>query len=700
MTLSKLFSSSNSLISFFALLLIPSLWTLAFADSQNDQGVIAYVSPGLTDSEIRLINPDGTQDRTLWGDTLNVAISDRIGALSWHPDGTKLAFDSGHEWQRSMSTRDIYTISVNGTNLHRVTNAALPDDLSDYPTGTVKFKVRADEQGDVQIYVEGATEPVKYFAREAFDYTVTLTVADFGEGVRQVIRLWDPDSFYNNCRFSEESWVDVIPGQEVDLGKVPFDHSGDCLVFYTPSWFQDGNNLVYLQRHLTDGFKTSIEKASISTGPRDSRYKVHEERSIKQTTKMFRAVAGPTEERKDDILYLYHSGLYDFIYYITTDAGARPANLNIGSCQITCSILDIAWLPDGSGFVISRREQLRSEYISVLYRYTFAERALEPIIRLSGKIMGKLSISPSGDAIVFERGSSYSIDVNGNGPGLYCPCSIWRVNMDGSDLHQLVEDGRAPAWGKTASVNIDPPTDNTEPSADFIERLYVNILGRASDRAGLAHWVQAIHSSSATKIAFGFFNSEEFRGKNLDNAEFVKILYKTILNRNADSAGLDYWVSELENGLLPEFILYGFFQSTEFSGLARQYGVTAYSDGDHSLFLIKDFVKRFYFNVLSRDPESDGLEYWSGGLSDGSMSASGVAEGFFSSNEFINQKHDNGAFIEIAYQTILNRAAEQQGKGYWQNELANGLSRKELIKGFIDSQEFSGLAAEYGIQTL
>ena len=104
-------------------------------------------------------------------------------------------------------------------------------------------------------------------------------------------------------------------------------------------------------------------------------------------------------------------------------------------------------------------------------------------------------------------------------------------------------------------------------------------------------------------FAFGFFNSAEFQSLNLNNTDFVNVLYNTIFGRNADEAGLKYWLGVLNDGLLRDFVLYGFFQSSEFSALAEQFGVTGYSERDHAQFLVKDFVRRFYVNVLGRESD-------------------------------------------------------------------------------------------------
>jgi hypothetical protein len=93
--------------------------------------------------------------------------------------------------------------------------------------------------------------------------------------------------------------------------------------------------------------------------------------------------------------------------------------------------------------------------------------------------------------------------------------------------------------------------DNQEEFARFYNALFE----RLPDDAGLEYWVNDLIDStfggrgnSIQGAAQAFTEGEEFQtlyGDNVDNYEFVNLLYQNILNRIADQAGYDYWIDEI-----------------------------------------------------------------------------------------------------------------------------------------------------------
>lgn len=109
----------------------------------------------------------------------------------------------------------------------------------------------------------------------------------------------------------------------------------------------------------------------------------------------------------------------------------------------------------------------------------------------------------------------------------------------------------------------------------FVARMYRICLDRLPDQAGQSGWVQKLMNGSTTgaSCARGFVMSTEFANKKLSNADFVAYMYRAFFGREADQAGLEGWVTQLERGASRETVFNGFVNSTEFSNLCSTYGI-------------------------------------------------------------------------------------------------------------------------------
>jgi len=447
---------------------------------QEENSTIAYISSSTGNQEIRLVSSDGTDDRLLWSVPDGVASGDGIGLtpLSWHPDATEIAFDSGHDWTRSMYIRDIYSIGADGQSLRRLTRPPSPIQYSDYPTGTVSFTLAALEQGDVQVYIDGADDPISYNAKAGFDYEITFTdVADLGEDVRQHIRLWDPRSTDFDCNYSEEAWIDVIAGESIDAGRITFHpvvSDQQCPRMVNPTWSHDGSYLLYLNNLF---FSTTNQKNDlwrISPNAPVSTYGelIHDADQHSTTNSgIFGAVLNPTQEEATQWLYWGHAALNSVIYLSNTDQPIPATPLVSCSLFIDCFALGLAWHPNGNGFFFSFYEKNVTDPTFAaggrLYYFDISSNQISTILTLPGEQIGRISPSPEGQSIAFERSTQLSEDPDGLqwGQRLLCPCQIWTVNTDGSSLQLLIEDGHSPAWSPRAiPVSTPLPTDTPNPT--------------------------------------------------------------------------------------------------------------------------------------------------------------------------------------------------------------------------------------------
>jgi len=88
------------------------------------------------------------------------------------------------------------------------------------------------------------------------------------------------------------------------------------------------------------------------------------------------------------------------------------------------------------------------------------------------------------------------------------------------------------------------------PTQEEVAKLYVATFNRAPDSAGLAYWTND-SGLALSKIAQSFFDQEETKTLYPDgtsNSEFITSVYANLFNRIPDTAGLEYWVTELDRG--------------------------------------------------------------------------------------------------------------------------------------------------------
>jgi len=109
----------------------------------------------------------------------------------------------------------------------------------------------------------------------------------------------------------------------------------------------------------------------------------------------------------------------------------------------------------------------------------------------------------------------------------------------------------------------------------FAERLYTKALGRAGEKEGIEYWTLQMANGACTPkdAAKSFFLSKEYINKNTTEEEYVRALYLTFMDREADSDGLWYWVIELWNNVTREDVLEGFANSPEFAGIMTSFGL-------------------------------------------------------------------------------------------------------------------------------
>ena len=128
-------------------------------------------------------------------------------------------------------------------------------------------------------------------------------------------------------------------------------------------------------------------------------------------------------------------------------------------------------------------------------------------------------------------------------------------------------EGNANAWAVNSAdtttlantiLSVDGSFKNdleqAKTNEDFVAALYEKVLGREADADGKAFWLKALANGTsrdelkANFLAAAKANNEDLSAFNTSNQDFLSKVYSTLLNREVDSSGLEYWTNLLNNG--------------------------------------------------------------------------------------------------------------------------------------------------------
>ncbi len=138
----------------------------------------------------------------------------------------------------------------------------------------------------------------------------------------------------------------------------------------------------------------------------------------------------------------------------------------------------------------------------------------------------------------------------------------------------------------------------------FVDLVYRNVLDRMPDEGGRAFWLdQLANGRSRGSLMTLFSESPEFIAATQTStpenptAAAVRRLYASFFVRDADPAGLSYWVGEAERGVPLVDISERFYRSDEFQSFYRDLEGDAFT-----------LVRVAYFNTFNRDADVEGYE--------------------------------------------------------------------------------------------
>lgn len=394
------------------------------AAGSSSGGTIAYVR---NSTEIRLINPDGSNDRRFW---THADLSPALGIfeLAWKPDGSELAFSSAHEAVASPYMADIYSIRRDGSGLHRLTNAPDRSDLRRFPKGSVTVNVhnglsKADSPANFIVYVVGADDPQQVAIPPGAIKAVEFkSVADLGRQPQMLVAM------SGNRRWFVPG-VDVVPGRTVSSPILPIGGEGyEMHGAFRPAWRADGSKISFRSGLCIVSSAPSTPVAG-STG-----FNPFFSGDYKAGTCAWDW--GPTAATADQVIYAENS-TGSFIYQMT-EGGRHPGTKLTAYSDLSYQHpIDLHWISDGSGLLYSTLNTFRDS--SNIFRYDFATKRTTQVTRLEKAFAREFSVSPDSRSVVFQQCPDREAEAG---------CELWTIGIDGGGARLLVKDGLRPAWGR------------------------------------------------------------------------------------------------------------------------------------------------------------------------------------------------------------------------------------------------------------
>ncbi len=315
-------------------------------------------------------------------------------------------------------------------------------------------------------------------------------------------------------------------------------------------------------------------------------------------------------------------------------------------------------------------------------------------------------------------------------------------SLAATDLNKVMDAFPGASWaGENTATMFDPASSATaiwlesEPHAEtlmapFATHVYASVSCSADGRL----WATVIlmENVSAPQIPPPEPDStspadsrcarpfEPFRS----SPDFVAQQYRDFLAREADSDGINYWVTEIENQLVtPTQLMAAFMNSAEFGGrvapvvrvhlattdelptasllkstltrtddglslaalgdelLTSAAGIETYGQVDDETFAIE-----MYNLLLDRPATSAELAQVAGALSGGSSRGEVLAD-LANAGEYRDGTY---ALVQVymAYAAMLLRAPDAEGLQYWTQVVNDGGSIEALLDGLIRSDEY------------
>lgn len=237
----------------------------------------------------------------------------------------------------------------------------------------------------------------------------------------------------------------------------------------------------------------------------------------------------------------------------------------------------------------------------------------------------------------------------------------------------------------TGNVTITITGSSVTPTLDpafFVSQVYLDVLNRQADTSGLGFWVGQLNSNSATReqLAAQFLLSQESANSGL----FLIELYVAVLGRDPEYAGWKYWFDQIN-------VSWPYSQcSVQQCGQMRAIDLFPGSpefQNSHGSLSNRDFVALVYKNVLGRLANTAELDSWASQLDGNTITRSALIYQFIVNAEYTSPISARG-YANLLYMAFLGRTADVSGLAYWTGVTSDPNALPQAVAAFLNSYEY------------
>ncbi|HEX7449881.1 MAG TPA: putative Ig domain-containing protein, partial [Pirellulales bacterium] len=207
-----------------------------------------------------------------------------------------------------------------------------------------------------------------------------------------------------------------------------------------------------------------------------------------------------------------------------------------------------------------------------------------------------------------------------------------------------------------------PDGSRGTPEERFISEVYRDLLNRPVDAAGLAYWSDYLAAHDRNSLVAAVRNTTEF------HHVLIEQLYQRYLHRGADAPGLNHWADLMASGWSAGQV------ATQIVASAEYHQVRGQGSDDR-------FVDVLFADALGRTVDADAKSHFSGRLAQGA-SREQVVTAVFASDEAVE------AIINAYYRQFLDRDADAQGLSAFAAAMRSGWTDEQIIASIVGSNEY------------